>query len=192
MKDIYENPVLAEFREREKEADRNPYWAVDFVLPELSSLMGRREVVMEVVEGGLYIRPLDNGRVVYPVPETMPGPEALFSHIILSGGLDFGSEWWDIDNDGWIGVAENGDVQDNWEIRVTYGCEGDVFEGVLSPATLAQAIMRIASGAAHLKDEFVKECKLMAAGQVDDVDIDAWVGDGIMQVAITGDSALYG
>ena len=32
----------------------------------------------------------------------------------------------------------------------------------------------------------------MAAGELDKVDIDAWIGDGIMQVAVTGTTVECG
>lgn len=191
MKDLYENDVFAEALARVKARDLSPYWVVDQVLPELGALLSQREVTLEITEEGMCVRPIDNGRTVYAVPETMPGPEELFTHIIGSGGLGFGNEWWQVDE--WIGVGEDGTVEPGWELRVTYTAEGDPpIEGVLNAATLAQGVMRIASGAARLTEEFVEQCKLLAEGRLDDVDIDAWVGDGIMQVAITGDTLRYG
>ena len=191
MKDLFENPVLAETLKRVKARDISRYWMVDHTLPEIAALMAEGEVTLEVTEQGICVRAVDNGRVRYTVPDTMPGPEELFTHVIGSGGLSFGNDWWQVDE--WIGVGENGTVQPDWELRVTYTAEDEPpIEGVLNAATLAQGIMRIAAGEARLVDEFVTQCKLMAEGKLDDVDIDEWVGDGIMQVAITGDTPRYG
>lgn len=193
MKDLYDSQVLAEALKRVKARDLSPYWVVDHVLPELGALLSQREVTLEITEQGMFVRAVDNGRVVYPVPDTMPGAEDLFNYIIGSGALDYGNQWWQIDE--WIGVDENGTVHPGWELRVSYGAEDDPpIEGVLNAATLAQAVMRIGAGAARVKDEHVRACKLLAEGRLDDVDfdIDAVRGDIIMQVAITGDHPVYG
>jgi len=187
MKDIYENPVLAQMRDRARSGDLSPYWVVDHVVPELAVLVSQRDVVVEASDGALTVRPVDNGRTLYAVPGTMPGPQELFTHVIGSGALGYGSDWWTVEE--WIGVSENGDVAPEWELRVTYGAEDDEpIEGVLNAATLAQGIMRIASGAVRLRSEYVAEVVLLAEGQLDTVDIDAIIGDAIAQVAICGDA----
>lgn len=190
MKDLFENEVFAEALARVQARDLSPYWVVDHVLPEVGALLSQREVTLEITEQGISVRAVDNGRVRYPVPDTMPGPEELFTYVIGSGGLDYGNEWWQVDE--WIGVDEDGSVQPGWELRVTYTAEDDPpIEGVLNAATLAQGILRIGAGAARLREEFVEQCQLLADGKLDDVDIDAIIGDAVMQVAITGDRPRY-
>lgn len=187
MKDLYENEVFAEALRREKDRDLSPYWVIDHVMPELRELLAQREVTLEITHLGISVRAVDNGRTVYAVPETMPNAEELFTHVMGSGALAHGSEWWEVTE--WIGVEENGTVAPDWALRVTYGAEDDdPIEGTLTAASLAQGILRIRAGAVRLRSDIVAEVVLLAEGKLDDVDIDAEIGDVIAQVAICGDA----
>lgn len=192
MSDLSDLPIFREWAERKQAGTATVFWLVEALMPELTRLVHEGCVDLDDTDRGIVLRLVEGGRVIYRVPETMPDPQVLFTHIIFSGGFEFGSAWWEELE--CTGVSEDGIVAPDWELKVAYGAEGEteIVEGALNASTLAQAIMRIASGAANLTDEFVTQCKLMADGRVDDVDIDAWVGDGIMQVAITGDSAVFG
>lgn len=186
MKDLYENEVFAEALRREQDRDLSPYWVIDHVMPELGELLAQREVTLEITELGISVRAVDNGRPVYAVPETMPDAEELFTHIMGSGALAYGS-WWEVTE--WIGVEEDGTVASDWALRVTYGAEDDdPIEGTLTAASLAQGILRIRAGAVRLRSDIVAEVVLLAEGKLDDVDIDAEIGDVIAQVAICGDA----
>ena len=146
MKDLYDSPVLAEWRDRKDAGTLTTSWLVDEGMPEVAKLLSLGHLHLEINDDGIAFRPVENGRAYYPVPKTMPGPYELFSHIIFSGGLDYGRQWWE---EGEMhGVSEDGTVSPDWELPVTLGValETDVFEGVLNTATLAQGIMRIASG----------------------------------------------
>lgn len=192
MKDLYDNPVFAEMFEHVKNHKLTPEFISGQVMDEIVARLADGEVTLEATEGGISVRAVHEGRVRYTVPETMASPEELFINVVGSGAFGFGSAWWsDLE---WTGVDDDGTVSGDWQVRVRYGVEGetDIVEGVINAETLAQAVMRIASGAARLREEFTSECAKLAAGLLDDVDIDAWVGDGIMQVAITGDTADFG
>lgn len=191
MKDVYENPVFAQWRDRDKEGDVTRQWIIDQVLPEMGELLATGHAVLEPSGEGPILRAIENGRIYYPVPDTMPDGRELFAYIIGAAALDYGSQWWDVQE--WIGVDENGNVEPDWSLRVAFGADGDTEDGIISPGTLAQAIMRIKSGVIpSMSPELVKDCGLLAAGQTEDIDIDAIGADLIMQVAITGDDAIYG
>lgn len=186
MKDLYENGVLAQALARAGDGDLTDYWVIDHVMPVLEELLAMREITLEITPGGIAVRPVDSGRTVYTVPESMPGPEELFTHVMGSGALVHGSEWWRVQE--WIGIHDSGAIEPDWQLRVEYGAEDDEpIEGVLSAATLAQGLLRITSGMVRARADITAECVLLAEGQLDAVDIDAECGDAIAQAAICGD-----
>lgn len=193
MKDLYQNPVLAEWRERHQKGDVTPQWVIDHVMPEVNQLLAMGHATLEASHEGFIMRPIEEGRVYYPVPDTMPGPEEMCTHFIGSGALSY--SWWDVEPDGWINFDDGlGIIHPEWEIRVVFG--DDDFEegtkGVINPASLAQAIMRIKSGVTSVRSYVVDQCAMFAAGNLDDVDFDAADADSVMQIAITGDDHIYG
>lgn len=190
MKDVYGNPVLAQWRERAVAGDVSPQWVTDHVVPVLAGMLAMGDAVFEPAAAGPVLRPVEEGRVYYPAPETMPGPEAMFTHFIGSGALD--APWWHVTQ--WVGVREDGTVDPGWAVHVQLGADdfADGEPGVIAPSNLAQAIVRIASGVTSAAPGTVRQCVLFAAGAVDDVDFDAGAADSVMQVAITGDGIVYG
>lgn len=193
MKDLYDSPVFTQWRDRAKAGTLTKFWLVEEGLPEAAKLVSAGQLHLEITDEGIVFRPLVDGRVYYPVPETMPGPQEICTHIIGSGALS--CSWWEVKPDGWINFDDGyGIIDPAWEIRVTFGA--DDFEegqpGVLNPTNLAQGIMRVRSGATSAPPDLVHQCAMFAAGNLDDVDFDAGDADYIMQVAITGDDAVYG
>lgn len=188
MKDLYENPVLGEWRERHQKGDVTPQWIIDHVMPEVNNLLAMGHATMEASHEGFILRPVDEGRVYYPVPDTMPDADAIFTHIIGAGADQF--SWWQSIE--YRGINEDGSVAPDWEMRVAFGDDYEEEEGVINAATLAQAIMRIKSGVTSVQAYVVKQCTMFAAGNLDDVDFDAGHADSVMQIAITGDDHIYG
>jgi hypothetical protein len=188
MKDLYENAVLAEWRERHRKGDVTLEWIVDHVMPELIDLVTMGHATVENTAEGVFVRPVEGGRTYYPVPETMPDAEAMFTHFIGSGADQF--EWWqDIE---YRGLGEDGSIAPDWEMRVAFGADGDEEEGVINPASLAQAVMRVKSGVTSVRQYVVDQCVMFAAGNLDGVDFDACDADSVMQIAITGHDHIYG
>lgn len=188
MKDLYQNPVLAEWRERQQQGDVTVHWIIDHVMPEVNNLLAMGHATMEMTHEGIIMRPVDEGRVYYPVPKSMPDAEEMFTHFIGSGADQF-SWWQSID---YRGLGEDGSVDPDWEMRVAFGDDDDTEEGVINAASLAQAIMRIKSGVTSVRQYVVDQCTMFAAGNLDDVDFDAGDADSVMQIAITRDDHIYG